>query len=81
MPSNTSRCRACQAVVEWVVTAKNGKAIPLDMGVDPTGNVEIVDGKAVVHGQEPMHEYEHRQSHFATCPNAREFSKSGGGRR
>lgn len=72
----TSKCNGCQAEIEWVTTAANGKPMPLDLEPNPNGNVEIgPDGRAIVHNQEPMMPYVHRQSHWATCPNAGDFKR------
>lgn len=41
--------------------------MPLDAEPDPTGNVTIEGGKAVVHGQPPMTGPVY-MPHHATCP-------------
>lgn len=67
-----SRCRACNDEIRWVRTAANDKLIPLNLEPDPAGNVEVVDGKAVVHadGQDDLFATGVRfMPHHATCTN------------
>lgn len=58
-------CRACGRPIQWVVTSKSGKRIPLDVKMR---QVMTVFGVAV-RGFE---------SHFATCPHADRFRNGGG---
>lgn len=61
------QCRACGAPIRWVRTTR-GKSMPLDAEPDPTGNVTIEGGVAVVHGQPPITGPVY-MPHHATCPN------------
>lgn len=68
--AEVSRCRSCGAPIRWARTAANGALIPLDAEPNPAGNVELVDGRAVVHGQPPLlTPPELWMPHHATCPN------------
>lgn len=67
-----SVCKGCGATVWWVTTAANGKAMPLDPDPHPDGNVEMVNGRAVVHpkGQPTLGATGERyMPHHATCTN------------
>lgn len=65
-----SRCRTCQAPIVWASTAANRRPMPLDAEPTGAGNVELVDGLAVVHGQPPLDpDVELYMPHFSTCPN------------
>ena len=69
-------CRSCDAAIEWVTWADSGKAIPLDRGPAPSGNLAAVAGK--VHRYTAEDERlgrERRVSHFATCPDAPRWKK------
>lgn len=65
-------CRSCGAEILWVLTAANGKPMPLDATPNPEGNVELVTGRAVVHASSPLFATPGSiyMSHFATCPDA-----------
>ncbi len=74
-----STCRSCGAAVVWVTAAKSGKSLPLDAQSTPTGNLvmctdgasgrvraaDMLDGPAIPRFT----------SHFATCPDAKEWRK------
>lgn len=68
-----NRCRSCGAEIVWVVTS-TGARMPLDAEPNPDGNVELVNGRAIVHGQPPafVHGPIH-MPHHATCPDAEEW--------
>ncbi len=65
-------CRSCGAPIQWERTPK-GKAIPLDIGHHPNGNIAIVNGFAVVltrNAASALPETSLRlMPHHATCPN------------
>lgn len=63
-------CRSCGAPIEWAVTTK-GKRIPLDPGTFPDGNIDLVDGVALVYMATGG-----RRSHFASCPNSAQHRKT-----
>ncbi len=67
------RCSRCRAAVYWARTV-NGKRMPVDIGVDDKGNVELTVGRdnrlyAHVHGQPPLDAPHLHLSHFVTCPD------------
>lgn len=66
--SNTT-CRTCGASIRFVRTAANDKLIPLDPEPNPDGNVEIIDGNAVVHTGPDLFGGQRFMPHHATCPN------------
>lgn len=70
----TSPCRSCDAPMVWVHTPA-GKRMPLDPDPTPDGNVEIIDGYAVVHSQPPLEHGDLFTPHFATCPQGAEWSR------
>jgi hypothetical protein len=75
-----SACKSCRRPIRWVKAAATGKSMPLDRDPVGTGNIVVIDDKAVVfadageaweaHPNKPRH-----VSHFATCPDAKEFRK------
>ena len=71
----TDRCRSasCRAPIVWCRTTA-GALMPLDPAPTDDGNVEIIDGLAVVHGQTPMVHGQLYMPHFATCPDAASWS-------
>lgn len=66
-------CASCGAPIAWAVTAKTGRAIPLDADPVPGGNVRVVtqDGRlvATVVGLGQHHDGPLYLAHFATCTN------------
>ena len=80
---NTSTCRGCGAPIVFVRSAK-GKYIPCDAQLvryraNPDGkDMVVVDGEGVVRCDLDFDGYATgmaRISHFATCPQARQFRK------
>ena len=82
-----SRCRSCNAPLEWGVT-DNGRRIPLDLGLWPDGRLVVVgrrNGSALVVSlsldqmtrlrSSAGAELQLRRSHFQTCPNADEHRR------
>lgn len=68
-------CRSCGAPIEWAITAK-GSRIPLDPGLHPNGNIDVVDGIAyVVPVAGSFDPPPRRRSHFASCPHAARHRK------
>jgi len=71
-----SKCRSCGAAVLWAPSATTGKLCILDADPVPDGNTAIVDGKAYVESGsmfEPLPEGPRYKSHWATCPDARQW--------
>jgi hypothetical protein len=74
-------CRKCDAEIEWAITSKNGKPIPLDVGrhrAQP--NLVISGSRATQHGMTPVVSVVkpgegERVSHWATCPEAEAFRR------
>jgi hypothetical protein len=87
-----SYCRSCGAAVVWVVTEPAGRRMPLDAEPAPDGTVVITDrmgGLAWVLTRAELDELAAAEentppegltpryrSHFATCPEARQWRKS-----
>ena len=67
-----ANCKGCGKKIIWGVTPE-GKKIPLD----PSPPVYAVEVGAVLHtdGQFVRRASGFHVSHFATCPNANDFSK------
>jgi hypothetical protein len=64
-------CRSCGASIEWAEWANSRKAVPLDPGVAPKGNLALVGDK--VHyftAEDERLGRDRRISHFVTCPDA-----------
>jgi hypothetical protein len=67
-------CRSCNADIEWAEWADTGKAVPLDVGAKPNGNLVVVSGKVRRYTHEDAKlGREKRASHFATCPDAKDW--------
>jgi len=79
-PRRQTTCKSCGASVYWAET-KNGKRMPLD--AEPVNNgqwllffnerLQILKTRKVTKNDDP---YQNRyDSHFATCPNAKNHRK------
>lgn len=68
-------CGSCQREIEWAISTKSGKRIPLDVDEVDGGNILIVghqqDGTPLATFSKPGD----RVSHFATCPHAAKHRK------
>jgi hypothetical protein len=66
-------CRSCKRNVFWVKL--NGKAHPVERGVDPKGNIALTlhtsDDTVSAERVEPGSRPKLHLSHFATCPQAK----------
>lgn len=73
-----STCRSCGARITWLET-DGGKKIPVDEDPVPYGNIVVIGGMAHVIGTRDVSELafvEPRyRSHFATCPQAKEWRR------
>ena len=74
-------CITCEQRVEWALTLRSHKWIPLDLGPAEDGNLEVVghqNGSPVVR-LVPLADrdgLELRRTHFATCPQADQHRRS-----
>lgn len=66
-----SKCQSCGATITWAKT-ENGRAMPLDAAPVDNGNMQVVDGVAIIVGDllSPGDDGPRYVSHFATCPNS-----------
>jgi hypothetical protein len=62
---NTSVCRSCGAAIDWYETTA-GKKIPMNAGAAEVARVA---------GFSQVAEFFAADSHFATCPQAKHWSK------
>ena len=68
-----ARCRSCGAVMEWAKT-QAGKVMPID--AEPSENGNLVYAQAgVVRFAKPDDPGPRFTSHFATCPDAKQFRR------
>lgn len=75
-------CRSCRTQIEWGVTTKTGRPIPLDLTTSPEGNIAVVGvapkGQPLVMVLTPEELARAKQygtpalytTHFVTCPDA-----------
>lgn len=82
-----SNCDGCGATIEWALTHKNRRPIPLDPGTNTAGNLAVVftseDGTKVVRvipkaerEQDGLWPNEPRyMPHHATCPEVEQFRR------
>ena len=63
---NEAACRSCRAPVTWVRNVGTGKRMPIDGGLDCV---------KVVAGGEGEVDLKATPSHFATCPEKKEWRK------
>lgn len=87
MTTTAALCSACKAPIEWVVVAKSGKRMPIDVAPVADGNLikglePLTDGTWTVsylkkddQADSMFGQRETYVSHFATCPAAGEFRK------
>jgi hypothetical protein len=66
-------CKSCSAPIEWVKSARTGKAMPLDIEPTDNGNLVVIDG--VAHPRLAGDTKPRRTSHFATCPQAESWRR------
>lgn len=83
-----ANCGSCGTEIEWTVT-EAGKSMPVDAGEDPEGNVIVIPSRkgrgasrsrAVTGAELPMPGERRTVSHYATCPDAKEWRERGTGR-
>lgn len=72
-------CRSCNASILWLHTA-NGERMPVDTQPVADGNLRIINGRAIVTGAtidllDPTDDGTRYVSHFASCPESREWRK------
>lgn len=82
-----ARCRSCNEQIQWV-RLQSGKNMPVDpgyvsirtQGLMDTADIAtiVTDDGRVIQGAVVTEEFEDergRESHFATCPNAKQHRK------
>ncbi|MCA9676771.1 MAG: hypothetical protein KC464_17185 [Myxococcales bacterium] len=76
------RCRSerCRAPILWARTAA-GEPMPVDVDPSPDGELDLVDGRVYPYGLEAAAAKRPRyRAHWASCPDADDFRRAGGGR-
>ena len=81
-PSNPhrDRCRSCKAPIMWAITEKN-RRIPLDPQPCADGNIllqfrgNFLLPLATVHFAVQLDNPQRFKSHFATCPNSKQWRR------
>jgi hypothetical protein len=76
-PKLGPKCRSCDAAIFWRRHLTSNKMAPLNMGPDPTGNIELIGAEE--YGIVPVKDREAFlqaggllfKSHYATCPQAK----------
>lgn len=78
-----SNCNSCGAAIEWAISDKTGKRMPLDAETSDRGTIRAFTpiGQPEVYCRViPKRERERGEllytSHFATCPNAKQHRKA-----
>ena len=81
-PKWDDRCDSCSEPIEWAVTSKLGKKMPLDVGFFGDGTIVVIGtapggmplvlivSKADLDLAREHGTIQLRRSHFATCPDA-----------
>lgn len=65
---NSGNCSSCKRSVFWVVMAKSGKRMPVDIAPAANGTIVIgADGMGYIDRNAGRAKF---VSHFASCPNA-----------
>ncbi len=75
-----SNCRGCGKPIEWGVTEKNRKPIPLDVDRVEDGNLIVESQVATPRGMAPLVKHVaagtgDRVSHWSTCVEAESFRR------
>jgi hypothetical protein len=69
-----SKCRSCGAEIEWAEWEDSRKAVPLDVGTSPNGNLAVANGKVHRYAEQDRRlARDRRVSHFSTCPDAADW--------
>jgi hypothetical protein len=69
-----SRCRSCNALITWCVTAA-GVRMPVDAEPSPGGNVVVSGTLARVLRKGEVAEGPLYRSHHSTCPQGRQWRR------
>lgn len=70
----SAKCRSCGAPIEWATSETTGKSIPLDLVPTANGNLVLVNGRSRYYSADDVKLHrERRTSHFATCPDAKQW--------
>jgi len=65
------KCRSCGAPVYWLKNDRTRQWAPIDVEVNPKGNVIIENGLyVVVSHPRVVADSERHMNHFVTCPSA-----------
>lgn len=82
MLAPVQQCRSCRAPIVWSVTKHAGKRLPLNPKPSPMGNVRVELNSSVLYAELVLAAYREALlaegqplyvSHFATCPNAKNW--------
>jgi hypothetical protein len=78
--ASVADCRSCGAPVIWTVTER-GKRMPVDAEPNPQGNIRLEQSTGdapltAVYMRERTASVELYTSHFATCPQSRQWRQS-----
>jgi hypothetical protein len=69
MSVRTRECRSCGATVVWMVTGR-GRNIPVDADSVDEAELEFDEVTGL-----PLFHYGEHQSHFETCPDAKDWRR------
>jgi hypothetical protein len=65
------RCKSCGARVYWLPNDRTRKWAPIDVKVNPKGNIIIENGQyVVVSHPRVVQDKERHTNHFVSCPQA-----------
>jgi hypothetical protein len=67
-----STCRSCNAPIEWAQLRQSGRRMPFDGDIVPVRSEVADDGRLVLVVDTSV-----TRSHFATCPHAAGWRRSG----
>lgn len=68
-------CRSCRRGIYWAKTP-SGKLMPVDLGVDPDGTIVLTtQGRDVIATIDPDAPGPKHLSHFASCPQAKQWRR------
>jgi len=69
------KCRSCGAPVYWLRNDRTRKWAPIEVAVNPKGNIIIENGQyVVVNHPRVVRDGERHLNHFVTCPSADQWT-------